>query len=651
LERFTAPRRARHFNEKALLLETAARSLVDLWEGLAARPYPFNVRSVKRHEYDRFTNGDSDRVFGLAARVVKHEVDLLGSGPIALGSKIDWLKDYKTNWVWPPAFMRDIEYSNLERDSDVKFPWELSRVQWLIPAGQAYLLSGDEQYADSVRRILEQWIEANPYANTVNWSCTMEVALRVICWSWLFHVFAHAASWADPTFRVQFLTCLFLHGRFAERYLEYSDVNGNHCTADAAGLVFAGLFFGSGKTAHKWSSKGWSLLSEELPKQVGRDGVDYEASVPYHRLVTELFLYPALYRQTCDLPVHDEYRSRVTSMARFAAAYTRPDGSSPLLGDADDARVLPFGQQALGDHRYLIGLVGGAWSPELLPLLSGPVSELFWVHGEEAVITASAVERPRSSSSAFAASGYFVMRNARDHIFIDCAEVGLAGRGGHGHNDCLSFEAVLDGTLVASDCGAFVYTASAAERNRFRSTAFHNTPRIDGAEINRFVAPDNLWQLHNDAKPEVREWTTTAAGDRFKGSHSGYMRLSPPVRPVRTLELDHERHSLTIRDEFEGDGVYDVEIPLHLPPGVQLESLAATEATIRAGERSYRLRWCGPGWSAEAEDARVSPSYGVAMPAKRILWRGRSGPASTLTITIQPDVIEEPLARSAEPQH
>ncbi len=35
------------------------------------------------------------------------------------------------------------------------------------------------------------------------------------------------------------------------------------------------------------------------------------------------------------------------------------------------------------------------------------------------------------------------MRNNVDHVFIDCGPLGLAGRGGHGHNDCLAFEAVL----------------------------------------------------------------------------------------------------------------------------------------------------------------------------------------------------------------
>ena len=32
-----------------------------------------------------------------------------------------------------------------------------------------------------------------------------------------------------------------------------------------------------------------------------------------------------------------------------------------------------------------------------------------------------------------------------DHVLIDAGPVGMAGRGGHGHNDCLAFDAMLDG--------------------------------------------------------------------------------------------------------------------------------------------------------------------------------------------------------------
>ena len=88
-----------------------------------------------------------------------------------------------------------------------------------------------------------------------------------------------------------------------------------------------------------------------------------------------------------------------------------------------------------------------------------------------------------------------MLRNPSSHLFIDCGDVGMRGRGGHGHNDILSFELFMNGANIVTDCGAFVYTASREWRNRFRSTAFHNTIQVDDEEVNRFVEPNALWQL------------------------------------------------------------------------------------------------------------------------------------------------------------
>ena len=119
--------------------------------------------------------------------------------------------------------------------------------------------------------------------------------------------------------------------------------------------------------------------------QVHPDGVDFEASVAYHRLVLELFLLPALYRRVRGLHVPEAYRERLVAMGRFAAAYSRPEGSVPLWGDADDARALPLGGQALNDHRYLLDLVGSAWGvPELRDGSAADRSEVFWLLGPAA---------------------------------------------------------------------------------------------------------------------------------------------------------------------------------------------------------------------------------------------------------------------------
>jgi uncharacterized heparinase superfamily protein len=661
-DRVLSPWHVRGLSPVALLRALEAASLDELWVRLASQPYFCAALApaggVSPADFDALCPGAAAAVAAAAERALAHRVNLLGSGPVDLGVAIDWHCDFKTGHRWPPAYFSGIDYNNFDLPSDVKVPWELSRLQWLIPAGQQYLLTGDERYAAAVRDILRDWIAANPYAHSVNWACTMEVALRILVFTWLFRVFHASSAWRRSDFRYEFLASLYMHARFTERHLERSDVNGNHFTADAAGLVFAGLFFGRGAAPARWSALGWRLLSSELPRQVYPDGVDFEASVPYHRLVQELFLFPALYRTALGLDVAAAYRERLVAMARFTAAYIRPDGSVPLWGDADDARALPFGTQALNDHRYLLGL--GAFyaeSGDLRRAFSGPLDEIYWILGPGAcrrlADSASAAAPSPSPSIAFPDGGFFVMRNGRDHVFIDCGPVGLAGRGGHGHNDCLSFAAVLDGVPLVADCGAYLYTASPRERNFFRSTEAHNTPRVDRAEINRFIAPDSLWTVHYDAVPDLRAWRPGAASDEFVGAHSGYRRLSPPVVPVRQIVLDHASHSLRVVDRFETPNEsqggpraaanvappaasHEIEIPLHLEPGVTADVLAPGHVRLAAGARLFDLQWGDPLlWSVAVESARVSPSYGLALPSRRLVWR-RSGPLAPLRIEIAP---------------
>jgi hypothetical protein len=638
-DRRAAPALADGLDVRTLLARTQARALPDLWARLRAAPHPAAVGPFTRDGHAALCPESDARIAAAATRVLDGTVDLMGSGPVALGSGIEWLKDYKSGFTWVPQPCAEIDYSNLDRPSDVKFPWELSRLQWVIPAAQSYALHGDDLYAARVRDILDSWIRSNPYGMTVNWSCTMEAALRIVSWTWLFRIFSGSAAWSDEAFRRRFLSALYLHGQFTHRHLEYGVVNGNHCTADAVGLLVCGLFFGRHGAARRWADDGWALLCEELPRQVFPDGVDFEGSIPYHRLVLELFLVGALARSAAGLDVPESYRSRLAAMARFVEAYSKPGGCCPLVGDADDARVLPFGHQALNDHRYLVRLVGAFLADaDLLALAGGPLDEVYWLMGPAAARQQATGGRRHDApeSRAFRDGGFFVLRNARDHVFIDCGPIGLAGRGGHGHNDCLSFEAVIDGEPLVTDAGAFVYTASTIERDRFRSTASHNTPRIDGEEINRFV-PGSLWTLQYDATPELRQWTIDGRADVFCGAHAGYRRLGAPVTPIRRIVLDHATHTLTIEDHFDGNGAHEYEIPLLLVPGVTAAETAPGRWFLRTGARAFELSWAGSGgWECRLERGDVSERYGVRHASARLLWQCRTSESPVLTVRIRP---------------
>ncbi len=59
-----------------------------------------------------------------------------------------------------------LEYLELDRPTDVKVPWELSRCQHFTTLGQAYWLTGDERYAREFVDEVSDWIARNPVGAT-----------------------------------------------------------------------------------------------------------------------------------------------------------------------------------------------------------------------------------------------------------------------------------------------------------------------------------------------------------------------------------------------------------------------------------------------------------------------------------------------------
>ncbi len=557
-------------------------------------------------------------------------VDFLGSGSVQLGTPIDWATDFKSGVMWPQVPRQSLEVLDLDRPTDIKIPWELSRLQWLLPVGQAFIITEDEAFADYAREIVTEWFDANPVCMGPNWICAMDVAMRAMSIAWLFYACADSRSWADEKFRSTLLVHLSLHAEFVLEHLEWSDIAGNHLTTDLAGLVVIGLMLGGKGRAKVWLDKGWHLLNEQFPMQVPDDGVCREASVPYHRLVAELFLLPALARRAHGLHVDDAYWRRLEKMADFVDSYTRPDGSVPIWGDADDGRALPFGTQKLNDHRYLTETLRNLHHPPLKPVWD---ETLWWLGpGKDA----NSQERP-NRRSAFEDAGVYILRDGETNVFIDAGPVGMSGRGGHGHNDCLSFDAYMDGQSLVIDPGCYVYTADWQARNRFRGTAAHNTPMIDGEEINRIPRDDWLWYLENDAAPDIRHWSTSDDVDILVAAHSGYRRLARPVTPVRGFMLERSTRRLFIVDGFEGSGEHDVRIPYTFAPGCETERLSTGVWRITNQEKSFGLVISSPeNWTANAVDAEYSPSYGVKQHVQGLVL-SRSGELCPVAMAIMPE--------------
>ena len=563
-----------------------------------------------------------------AEQICTHRFDLLGSGPTDLGPQIDWHRDFKSGFRWDPrVFSVRLRYGDVS-GADVKVPWELSRFQHVATLGKAYWLTNDSRYAAEFVAQLTHWMAENPPQFGVNWACTMDVAIRAFNWLWGY-AFFHETPQVTPAFRRALAGSLLAHGRHIRRNLERGadGITSNHYLANLVGLVGLGFTCSIFHEAQAWREFSLTETCLEIERQVHPDGGDYESSIPYHRLVTEMFLAVAILCRRNGVALPEPFSQRLQRMLDFTLAYTKPNGLAPQLGDADDGRLhilADYPRWDPRDHRHLLATGGAFFGREDWLRAAGPkTEEPLWLLGDPGCVE----PRPSSAavgSRAFPESGVYLMRDRGLYLLITCGAVGTRGIGNHKHNDVLSFELHADGQDLIVDAGSYLYTPEPVWRNRFRSTAGHNTVMVDGAEQNRFGEGGLFW-LHPDATPRCLVWENAAEGDCFVGEHNGYARLSPPVMHRREFRLDKRARRIDIGDWLGGRGRHTLAWNFTLAPGVTVRQAGEWEWELTSGSvrALLRLAEMGPRETQrrarmEAFDTWVSPRYGVKESVRAI---------------------------------
>lgn len=555
-----------------------------------------------------------------ADRFCAHEFEFLGSGPAFLGERIDWDSDFKSGARWPKQYMADLCIVNPEDASDIKVPWELARHQHFVTLGQAYQLTDDEKYAREFAAQITDWMDGNPPLVGVGWACTMDVALRAISWTWARVLFEGSPS-LDTAFWRRVTAGLIAHGEFIIGHLEWGDVRGNHYLSDGAGLAILGLAFPDLPGAREWRQKGLEIVWGELPLQILSDGVDFEASTAYQRLVAELVITPTLVARLSGTDVPRAVWETLERMVAFTAASTRPDGEIAQFGDADDGRVQILSEHTrthINDHRYLLALGAVLFDRGDLKAQSGGwYAEVEWLLGSASRERFVAIPaEPTATLAVFADGGFVTCRGRRAWLMADCGPVGLAGRGGHGHNDATSFELSYGEVPVILDPGTYVYGADPAARNRMRSTLSHNVTVLDGQEMADF---GDLWSIADDARAELREAVEESDSFRVLGAHHGYERLANPVTVIREFALDGESGTLVVTDELTGTGEHSTETVFHTSLEVSVVDRNQI-VLMNQGRVIARVTASFPG-APFVETCWLSPSYGVRYAGSRFGWR------------------------------
>ncbi|MEA2271799.1 MAG: hypothetical protein QOI98_507 [Solirubrobacteraceae bacterium] len=384
-------------------------------------------------------------------------------------------------------------------------------------------------------------------------------SLRIVAWA---AALSAMDGWPDAL-RSHIGRSLLRQGRYLSRSVEH-DVGGNHVLKNATALAFAGALLPRSGLL----DRGLRLLAREVPEQVLADGGHIERSPSYQRQVTaDLGEVAELLRRT-GRAVPAWLADALTRAAEWQAAVAGPDGRLPLLGDA--------------------------WE-------GPPVSR-----------------RSDEEVTVLAQTGLHVLRTGADQAVLDVGALPPPYLPPHAHAHALSFVLWLDGAPLIVDPGSGSYTGP--WRDAFRSTAFHNTVELDGAD------QCELWGDFRAAfLPKVTALQPRREGDVIvsKASHDGYRRLRDPVEHERAF-VWWPGFGLAIVDTLRAKSAHAVASRLHLAPGLR------PDTTLAAGRFQLAALGDGPaprvaaGWYSAAlgrrEEIAVLEDRREVMPDQPFGW-------------------------------
>lgn len=242
---------------------------------------------------------------------------------------------------------------------------------------------------------------------------------------------------------------LFIQYKYIQRHQE-KHLLANHYLENLKALVIGSLVFGENKKFKKY----YKAFRKELIKQINDDGLHFELSAMYHKIILEDLLRVYRVLQSFGRTDTDWLEIWINKMSNAAFAMESGFNRTPLFNDA-------------GDN------------------VSKSISSLIRAAKEICGFTLD-------TSHTLSSSGYFRLNNRDISVIFDAGKPGPEYQPGHVHNDCLSFELAYKGRLIFVNCGTLLYQGKL--RQFFRSTMAHNTVMIEGVEQSQ------CWGEHRVAK-------------------------------------------------------------------------------------------------------------------------------------------------------
>jgi hypothetical protein len=605
------------------------------WIGAAGVPAP-DLSRASTPWIRADAGADPSPYLAAANRLSEERIDVFALRDIPLGAPPRWNRDPKTGIEAPLQFGKLLDYRDPDVVGDIKYLWEPNRHQHFVTLAQAFSLTQDRRFLDTLSEQLETWLIACPFRMGPNWASSLEAALRLVSWSVAWQLLGKAALDRNSDLRDRWLASVYQHAEFTRGWLSLHSSANNHLIGEAAGLFIAGLTWPHWRKSRVWVAVGKSILEREALLQNAPDGVNREQAVAYQQFVFDFLLLALLAGRANGQAFSPQYLERLEAMLDFLASIMDAGGNVPMFGDADDGYAVKLSPaEDFCPYRSLLATGAVLFKRGDFKKKAGALDDKTrWLLPEsESVFRELNTERTRLPlRQAFPEGGYYVLgcefdTPAEIRVVADAGPLGYPSIAAHGHADALSFTLSAGGREFFVDPGTYAYHTQPAWREYFRGTGAHNTVRIDGQS--QSLSGGNFMWIHK-AKAVCSLWLSSAQKDTFEGWHDGYCRLDDPVKHRRLIELDKPARRVAIEDTLEMAEDHQVELFFHCSERCKVEEIPGGFLVSQEGGCATLLLPHHDNASVEVYRGSAAPLAGwvsrgfdVRHPASTIAWRAR----------------------------
>jgi hypothetical protein len=530
-------------------------------------------------------------------------------------------------WPGPDRYCFDISYRHERVFGDIKFVWDLNRLQFLQPLAAAAVIDANTEAAGAIDAAIASWMESNPPFRGICWNSGIELALRAVS-------VALAASLAAKSLKPETLqraeSLLRAHHYWLGRYPSLHSSANNHLVAEALGqFVIETLLPDLRQDDHARQT-----LEREALLQIFGDGVGAEQSPTYAAFTAEMLLVADLFaRAAGQEPLVGPVAERLKAFTRWIAWMSDAQGRVPNIGDDDEGRVLTLCAAREAAYPNSIARAIRGLYPNAAPCPAspdGPELRDAFFHSPSGAAALDGVKT-------FAEGGYTIVREMRAgkklFFMIDHGPLGYLSIAAHGHADANAFVLSLDDEEIFVDPGTYLYHSGAAWRDWFRGTRAHNTLAVADADQSSIAGPFN-WSHKARARLETaevgRDW-------RLCSAHDGY---------CERFGVEHQREAaaapggIVLIDRLSGArSDQPASVSFQLAPGLHCVARDAGWLVTNGRRELLTMRFSAPGEvrivraGALGEGGWHSPRFGDKIEADQIVWRGRL-PPDGLTTTL-----------------